>query len=147
MNNLKKAFRGPVLWILIALVLIIGAMNFASQATGFKEVPTSEVVAIINGTDKLNKVELIDGEQTIRVTKDDGKTKIKAQWVDNQSEQLVTKLNERVANKSLDEWVGSNPGPSIWTSLLYNFLPFLLLIVGFFFVMSMLQGGGGGRGR
>ena len=146
MNNLKKAFRGPVLWILIALVLIIGAMNFASQATGFKEVPTSEVVAIINGTDKLNKVELIDGEQTIRVTKDDGKTKIKAQWVDNQSEQLVTKLNERVANKSLDEWVGSNPGPSIWTSLLYNFLPFLLLIVGFFFVMSMLQGGGGGRG-
>ena len=61
---------------LIALVLIIGAMNFASQATGFKEVPTSEVVAIINGTDKLNKVELIDGEQTIRVTKDDGKTKI-----------------------------------------------------------------------
>ena len=147
MNNLKKAFRGPVVWILIALVLIIAAMNFASQATGFKDVPTSEAVAIINGSEHLQKVELIDGEQTIRITKDDGRTKIQATWVDNQSEQLITKLNERYAAKTVDEWVGSNPGPSFWSSLLYNFLPFLLLIVGFFVVMNLIQGGaGGGRG-
>ncbi|MCT1458594.1 ATP-dependent zinc metalloprotease FtsH [Aestuariimicrobium sp. p3-SID1156] len=147
MNNVKKAFRGPVLWILLALVLIIAAMNFASQATGFKDVPTSEVVAAINGTEKLQKVELIDGEQTIRVTKDGGKTKIKSQWVDNYGQELIPQLEKRVANKSLDEWVSSNPRPGLLTSLLYNVLPFLLLIIGFFFVMNLVQGGaGGGRG-
>ena len=147
MNNLKKAFRGPVVWILIALVLIIAAMNFASQATGFKDVPTSEAVAIIAGDEKLQKVELIDGEQTIRITKDEGRTKVQATWVNNQADALITRLNERHAADTLDEWVGSNPGPSFWSSLLYNFLPFLLLIVGFFVVMNLIQGGqGGGRG-
>ena len=147
MNNVKKAFRGPVLWILIALLLIIAAMNFASQATGFKDVPTSEVVSVINGTEKLQKVELIDGEQAIRVTKDEGRTKIKSQWVDTYGEKLIPQLEKRVKDKTLDEWVASNPRPGILTSLLYNVLPFLLLIIGFFFVMNLVQGGaGGGRG-
>ncbi|WP_022911195.1 ATP-dependent zinc metalloprotease FtsH [Aestuariimicrobium kwangyangense] len=145
MKNLQKVFRGPLVWIMIAVMLIVLAVNVASRATGEEEIPTSQAVAMINGTTKLKEVVLTDGEQSIQITGSDNK-KYRSVWVGNQSDQLVQRLNQRVADKTLETWQGRNPQPSLWTSLLYNFLPFLLLIIGFFVVMNLVQGAGGGRG-
>ncbi|WP_203568934.1 ATP-dependent zinc metalloprotease FtsH [Aestuariimicrobium ganziense] len=146
MKTPSKLIRNPFIWILMVMLLVIGAMNLASRSTGFKEVPTSEAVSLITGTEKLKEVVLIDGEQAIRITKDDG-TKVRSTWVGQQSTDLVTALNKRVADKTIEVWRGENPKPGILTTLLYNLLPILLLILGFFFIMNLVQGGaGGGRG-
>ena len=76
--NFKRIFRGPIIWILLAVLAIGLLVDFSGNLTGgYKEVPTSQVVALINGNDPLTEVELIDKEQEIRVTQNDAaKTKL-----------------------------------------------------------------------
>ena len=70
--NFKRIFRGPILWIILAVVAIGLLVDFSGSLTGgFKEVPTSQVVSIINGNDPLSEVMLIDKEQQIQVTMKD----------------------------------------------------------------------------
>ena len=90
--NLKRIFRSPLAWIVIAVIAIGLLIDFSQRVTsGYKEAPTSQVVSIINGNEPLSEVILIDKEQEIRVTlKDANKTGYKATWVGNQSDQLIT---------------------------------------------------------
>jgi cell division protease FtsH len=86
---------------------------------------------------------LIDKEQEIRVTlKDANKTGYKATWVGNQSDQLIPRLNQRVADKSLDQWKGENATPGFFSSLLGTLIPFVIIGVLFFFLLNSVQGGG-----
>ncbi|GAA2106998.1 ATP-dependent zinc metalloprotease FtsH [Microlunatus panaciterrae] len=141
--NLRRIFRGPLLWIILAVVAVGILANFAGSMDGYKEEPTSKVVAIINGNDPLTSVTLIDGEQEIRVElKDQNKTKYKATWVGNQTDDLIKRLNQRVADKTLDSWVGQNPTPGFFSSLLGTLIPFLIIGVIFFFLLNSVQGGG-----
>jgi cell division protease FtsH len=111
--------------------------------SGYKEAPTSQVVSIIDGTEPLSEVILIDKEQEIRVTlKDANKTGYKATWVGNQSDQLITRLNQRVAEKTLDQWKGENATPGFFSSLLGTLIPFIIIGVLFFFLLNSVQGGG-----
>ena len=64
MTTLQRLFRGPLVWILLALFALYLVFQLTGNAT-YKEVPTSEAVAVINGNDKLKEVILTAGEQTI----------------------------------------------------------------------------------
>ena len=67
--NVKRIFRGPILWIVLAVIAIGLLVDLTGNLTGgFSEEPTSKVVQIINGTEPLKEVILVDGEQEIRVT-------------------------------------------------------------------------------
>ena len=86
---------------------------------------------------------MIDKEQEIRVTvKDANKTGYKATWVGNQSDQLIDRLNQRVADKTLDQWKGENATPGFFSSLLGTLIPFIIIGVLFFFLLNSVQGGG-----
>ena len=101
------------------------------------------MVSIINGNEPLSEVILIDREQEIRVTvKDANNTGYKATWVGNQSDQLITRLNQRVADKTLDQWKGENATPGFFSSLLGTLIPFIIIGVLFFFLLNSVQGGG-----
>ncbi|MFX4274073.1 ATP-dependent zinc metalloprotease FtsH [Propionibacteriaceae bacterium Y1685] len=141
--NLKRILRGPILWILLGIVAIGILVEFAGSADGYSEEPTSTVVGLINGNQKLTEVQLIDGEQEIRVeVADENKTKYKAVWVGNQSDELIKRLDQRVADKTLDKYVGSNPQPGFFSTLLGTLIPFLIIGVLFFFLLNSVQGGG-----
>jgi cell division protease FtsH len=142
--NFRRIFRGPLVWIILAIFTIGLLLEFSGRLSGgYKEVPTSQVVQIINGTEPLSEVVLIDGEQEIRVsTKDAAQSKYKAAWVGNQSEQLIDRLNQRIADKTLDRWVGQNPTPGFFSSLLGTLIPFIIIGVLFFFLLNSVQGGG-----
>ncbi|MDU1524260.1 MAG: ATP-dependent zinc metalloprotease FtsH, partial [Cutibacterium granulosum] len=56
------------------------------------------------------------------------------------------KLDERVADKTVDEWKGENPGPSVWKSLLINVVPFLIILALFIWMINAAQGMGGRGG-
>src|SRR3954466_5300789 len=142
--NLKRIFRGPLIWILLAVLAIGLLVDFSGRLSGgYREVPTSQVVSIINGNDKLKDVTLIDGEQEIRVTVDDAnQTRYKAAWVGNQSDALIQRLNQRITDKTLQSWVGQNPTPGFFSSLLGTLIPFIIIGVLFFFLLNSVQGGG-----
>lgn len=142
---MQKFFRSPFAWIMLSLVMVMVVMQLFSSVTGYKNVDTSEVITLLNGSEKLTEVKLVDTEQSIQVTKADG-TKLEATWVGNQSASIIETLNKRVEAGTLESWEGENPQPSILGSLLYTAIPFLLLAVGFIFIFNMMQGGGGGRG-
>ena len=143
MSTLQRILKGPLFWIVIGLVALAGIVQLAGDATGYKEVPTSEAVALINGNDPLKEVILVDGEQVIQITKADEKqTRIKATWVGNMGDDLAKRLNDRVAAKSLDSWKGTNPTPGFWGTLFGTLVPFLIIGVVFFFLLNSLQGGG-----
>ena len=142
--TLKRILRGPILWIILAVVAIGLLIDFSGSLTGgYKQVPTSQVVSIINGNDPLSEVKMIDKEQQIQVTtKGDQPQKYEAVWVGNQSQGLIDRLNERVAAGTLDSWVGSNPTPGFFQSLLGTLIPFIIIGVLFFFLLNSVQGGG-----
>ena len=140
--NFKRIFRGPLIWILLAVLAIGILVDFSGRLNGgFQTVPTSQVVSIINGGDQLEKVELIDGEQEIRVTVNDSE-KYKAIWVGEQSQQLIDRLNQRVTEQTLSSWDGDNPTPGFFSSLLGTLIPFIIIGVLFFFLLNSVQGGG-----
>ncbi len=124
------------------MLVVIVVMQIISSATGYKTVPTSEAIALINSDEKLKEVVLIDNEQQIQIVKADD-TRISAAWVGDQSQTIIPRLNERVKEKSLEKWVGRNPQPGIIGTLLYTILPVLLILVGFFIVFNMMQGSSG----
>jgi cell division protease FtsH len=142
--NFRRILRGPLLWIVLAVVVIGLLLDFSgSLAGGYKEVPTSQVVSIINGDEPLQQVILMDGDQEIRVTlKDANHTKYKAIWVGNQSDEIIKRLDQRVAQKTLDQWVGQKVTPGFFSSLLGTLIPFVIIGVLFFFLLNSVQGGG-----
>ena len=93
--TLKRILRGPILWIILAVVAIGLLVDFGRNLTGgYQQVPTSQVVSIINGNDPLSEVKLIDKEQRIQLTtKGAQPQKFEAVWVGNQSQTLIERLN------------------------------------------------------
>ena len=144
MNIAKKVLQNPFLWLLVALAVVVLVVKLAQSGSGYEEVKTSEAVAVIMGNEKLKEVILTDQTQLIQITKDDGK-KIEAYWVGTSEEALITRLNERVADGSLDHWNGINPTTSFWGSLLGWFIPMLLIVGLFVLMMGTMGGGAGGR--
>jgi len=142
--NVKRFLRGPITWILLAIVLVVLLVQFAGSLDGFSQVSTSEAVQLINDEKvKLKEVRLIDNEQEIRITTDEEKPRrVKATWVGTQSGSLVTELNKRVDAGTLEKWWGENPQPSLLGTLAATILPIIVLGVIFFFALNALQGGG-----
>ena len=142
--NFKRIFRGPLFWIILAVIAVGLLIDFSSRLSGgYKQAPTSQVVALINGTDPIKDVTLIDREQTIEVTMADADTtRYKATWVGNQVDQLIPRLNQRVADKSLESWHGENATPGFLSNLLATLIPFVIIGVLFFFLLNSVQGGG-----
>src|SRR6266508_1734236 len=106
--DVKRIFRGPLFWIVVAFlgVLVIGQLLTGS--TGYKTEPTGQVVQLIQqattSSDKsIKSVTLIDPDQEIRVEKTDG-TKVRAHWVDGQANTLVSVLQKVYTEKKIDKY-------------------------------------------
>ena len=67
---MKRIFRGPWLWIVLAVVGVLLALQFLSSDGGYNEITTSKMVSDIN-SGKVSKITFVDGDQAIRATLDD----------------------------------------------------------------------------
>jgi cell division protease FtsH len=122
----QRLFRGPILWIILAFLGIPLLIDYVNSPSGFQQKPTSEVVALINSDTPLKEVVLVEGEQDVRVEAADG-TKIRAKWIGLQSQQIIDRLNQRVAAGTLTSWRGEVPQQGIWSMLLFTVLPFVVI--------------------
>jgi len=137
--NLKRLTRGPALYILLAVILVLAVSSGFRGDGGYKQSDTATVLsAIADGevvsSAKSNK--LLDKEQEVKVELKDGR-KLKASFLTDQGRDFASAF-ERSGVK-YDVTVSHE---NIFVSLLLSFLPFIIILGLLFFFMNQMQGGG-----
>jgi cell division protease FtsH len=139
--DVKRIFRGPWLWIVIAVVGVLVALQYLAPNGGYSEVDTSKMTQYLS-SGEVKSVLFVDGDQQIRATLDNGK-KISAEWVGGTQRDLWNIAESQQAKGNIEKVDVQVPHPSVLGSILVTFLPFLLIILLFLFLMNQVQGGGG----
>ena len=139
--DVKRIFRGPWLWIVIAVVGVLVALQYLAPNGGYDEVDTSEMVGHIKDG-SVKEITFVDGDQEIRAELDDG-SKVTSSWVGGQQQSIIALAQKGVDSGTIDKSNSENPQPSLLGSILATFLPFVLIILLFLFLMNQVQGGGG----
>ena len=139
--NAKRFLRGPLFWILLAVLLVLVGSSLVSGIGGPERIDTSQAIADIQA-DSVEKAVITDGDQVLELTLKDG-TVVTSQYVTGQGVELQRLLQEKASAGQLPG--GYNvvvPQDNIFLSLIFTLLPFALLILLLFFFMSQMQGGG-----
>ncbi|HET6651773.1 MAG TPA: ATP-dependent metallopeptidase FtsH/Yme1/Tma family protein, partial [Nocardioides sp.] len=138
---MKRIFRGPWLWIVIAVVGVLVALQYLAPNGGYDEVDTSDMVSNIKDG-SVKEITFVDGDQEIRAELDNG-DKETATWVAGQQQSIIALAQDGVDQGTIEKSNSENPQPSLLGSILATFLPFVLIILLFLFLMNQVQGGGG----
>ncbi len=143
---MKRAFKGPWVWIAVAVLGVLIALQYLVPGGGYDEVPTSQMESYIADGD-VEEITFIDGEQAIQATLDsgvrDGGDEVVSYYVTGQVEDIIDQVDEQVAAGTIEKSNSENPQPSFLGSLLATLLPIALIIFVFLFLMNQMQGGGG----
>ena len=137
----KKILRGPLFWIIAALIAVSVFGQISTSGEEFKKVETSQILNEIS----LNNVEsalVIDKEQKVQVVLKDGEfvegsNKLEASYVAGQEALIVELLTSNPPSANWDIMV---PTQSLFVSLVLSILPILLII----FLLLLFMGGGQG---
>ncbi|HWU21685.1 MAG TPA: ATP-dependent metallopeptidase FtsH/Yme1/Tma family protein, partial [Nocardioides sp.] len=62
---MKRVFRGPWLWIVVAVVAVVLALEFLASGGGYDEVDTSQLSTYVQSGD-VKDITFIDGDQVIQ---------------------------------------------------------------------------------
>ena len=140
----QKILRGPLFWIIVAIIAVTVFGQITNAANRYTEIKTSQALAAISQSqvesavlvDKSQKIRLIlSGGNTIK-----GSTKVEASYVARQEPTLVDALT---ANPPVKGWSVEVPKQSFLTTFFFTFGP--ILIIGFLFFLMMSQAQGGNR--
>lgn len=146
--DVKRYFRGPVMWIVLAVLAVVVLMQVVGSSGGYKTVDTGQVVRAINdnkaqsakittGDEQVIKVSLKDGEKV------DGSSKIQASYIGDQGVALANTLQDKYQNKQIPDGYTVSPSKqNPFVGILLSLLPFVLIVVVFLFLMNQMQGGG-----
>ena len=137
--DVKRIFRGPWLWIVVAVVGVLIALQYLAPNGGYDEIDTSEMVGLLEDG-SLESVLFVDGDQEIRATLDNG-DKVIASWVSGQQRDLVNLAQDGVQSGAIEDGFNVEvPKPSLLGSILATLLPFALIILLFLFLMNQVRG-------
>ncbi|GGV17454.1 MULTISPECIES: ATP-dependent zinc metalloprotease FtsH [Kitasatospora] len=157
--DVKRYFRAPIMWIVLAVLAVIVLMQVVSDSNGYKTVDTGQVVAAINagevksaqittGDSNTVKIQLKDGATL--PTSGTGKTpsgsKFQASYIGDQGKdiaaRLQTQIDDKDANTLPEGYTISPEKQSTFVSLLLSMLPIVIIVLVFLFLMNQMQGGG-----
>ncbi|MGW2511655.1 ATP-dependent zinc metalloprotease FtsH [Streptomyces scopuliridis] len=146
--DVKRYFRGPVMWIVLAVLAVVVLMQVVGSSGGYKTVDTGQVVQAID-KNQAEQVRLTTGdEQIIKVDlksgqKINGSDKIQASYIGSQGSTLAKTLQTKYQNGDITKGYTVSPSKqSPFVSVLLSLLPFVLIVVVFLFLMNQMQGGG-----
>ena len=139
----RKILRGPLFWIIAALIAVSVFGQISATGEEYKKVETSAILNEIS-LDNVKSALVIDRDQKVQVIlKDgefvDGSAKIEASYVAGQEALIVELLT---SNPPSAGWDIKVPRQSLFVSLLFSILPILLII---FLLLLFMGGGQGGR--
>ena len=138
----QKLFRGPLFWIIVAIIGVTIFGQISSASNRYTEIKTSQAIAAISQSEVESAV-LIDKSQKIRLILSNGKTikgatKVEASYIARQEPTLIDELT---ANPPIKGWTVDVPKTSVLTTILFSFGPILIIGLLFFLLMSQAQGG------
>ncbi|MEU6415102.1 ATP-dependent zinc metalloprotease FtsH [Microbispora sp. NPDC046933] len=143
--DLKRFTRGPLLWILGIVLLLLLVTTMFSGDGNYTTADTSTVVQQIQQGNVKNAT-VVDKDQRVELTLNKpievaGKTtsRIQAPWVEGQGVQLTQALDQA---KPSGGWTVEVPKENFLVSLLVSFLPIIIIVLIFLFIMNQMQGGG-----
>ncbi len=145
---MKRFVRSPWLWIVVAVLGVLFALQYLAPSGGYDEVTTSQMNNYIN-SGQVKTITLIDGDQQIKATLNSGVRpsgdQVTSHWLDGTQPQLVNEIDRQIAaNKmSPDSYDVKISKPSLLASIITTLLPFVLIVLLFLFLMNQVQGGGG----
>ncbi|WP_223692232.1 ATP-dependent zinc metalloprotease FtsH [Leifsonia poae] len=139
--NAKKIFRGPILYIVLA-ILIVWIGSSLITMSGFKGVTTQQGLQLLKD-DKVASAKIIDGENRVDLTlKAPDKTlgtQVQFYYVTPRGTDVVNAVDSANLSKGFDDEV---PQPNWLLSALGFLIPVLLIGVFFWIMLSGMQGGG-----
>jgi cell division protease FtsH len=139
--ELKRFFRGPLLLVLLAVLVITITLGWANSSSPYQQMDTGRVVQLIEHGQVKSAV-LTDKNQTIQITLKTGQ-QYQASWVENQGQQLQQLLQQQYDKGNLPgDYTVQIPKSSALLSILETFIPYLLIALFFFFLLTQMQGGG-----
>ncbi|MBU6144479.1 MAG: AAA family ATPase, partial [Acidobacteria bacterium] len=135
----RKLFRGPTIWIVLAVVVMIFGFN-TINTSGFKVVDTSVGLQFIKDG-RAKSVLVIENEQRVDVTLTSLDTefgdKVQFFYVSPRGSEVVTAISEATIADGYNDQVTNTPW---YLQLLFSILPFLLIFGLFYFMLSGAQG-------
>src|SRR5680860_412346 len=139
--NVKKLLRGPILYILLAVIAVWVGSSLLTMS-GFREVSTQEGLGFLkNG--QVSEAKIVDGEQRVDLTLSkaagDLGTQVQFNYVSHRGDEVVSAVNS--ANPK-DGFTDEVPQPNALLSILGFLLPVLLIGAFFWLMLSGMQGGG-----
>ncbi|MER5360171.1 ATP-dependent zinc metalloprotease FtsH [Streptomyces sp. NPDC002785] len=148
--DVKRYFRGPVMWIVLAVLAVVVLMQVVGSSGGYKSVDTGKVIQAIS-KDQVAQAKLTTGdEQIIKIELNKGQklagesgSKFQASYIGDQGVQLAGTLQQKFESGKIDKGYTVSPSKqSPFISILLSLLPFVLIVVVFLFLMNQMQGGG-----
>ena len=146
--NVKRLFRGPFIWVALAVVLIVAAYGML-QAPAVQQVDTSAGLELLQ-EGKVEQALVTEGTQRVDLTlsepydpdpdqEGDLGKRVYFFYVTPQGPQVIDAIT---AADPADGFTSKVPQPTWWGSLLTLVLPFIIILGLFWFLMSNMQGGG-----
>ncbi|MDA2965533.1 MAG: ATP-dependent zinc metalloprotease FtsH, partial [Actinomycetota bacterium] len=138
----RRIFRGPLFWIIAALIAVSIFGQISTTGKEFTKVETSEILNQIS-QNNVKSALVIDRDQKVQIILKDGKfvggaSKLEASYVVGQEALIVELLT---SNPPTTNWDVEVPKQSFFASLILSILPILLII----FLLLLFMGGGQGR--
>jgi cell division protease FtsH len=140
--DLKRIFRGWVLAILFVAIILVILYKLVNTGPTYTQVPTSQAIAAID-SGNVKSVTLTDVDQIIQLTTKSG-ANWESSWVGFQGTQLANTIQQQVKSGKLPSNVLTVKVPKssgFWT-LIFSYLPFLIIFLLFMVFLNQMQGGG-----
>ena len=137
-----RIMRGPLLWIIVAILGVSIFGQITSVGNRYTEIGTSQALDAI-AQSKVESALLIDKSQKLQLILKpgsliNGSSKVEASYVVRQEPTIVDALT---GNPPVKGWNVDVPKQSLFVSFLFSIAPILLIGFLFFFLMSNAQGG------
>jgi cell division protease FtsH len=141
--NLRRTFRGPIIWVIVAMLVVFGLLEIAISGSGYKSVPLPTIQNAI-ANHQVQSAEMHDNSQQIQVTLNkgqeiDGSSKLQSNYTVHYDTTLYGQLEAAGVKDVTIARDHSNP----IITWLFQLLPFVLLVVVMLFFLNQMQGGGG----
>ncbi len=143
--NFKRILRGPLVWILAALVAMFIGFSLNGGSATYQKVDTSYGLSLIQ-SGKVAKAVVYDTDQRVDLTLVTKDAKYKTKSVQFfYAFSRGTAVTDTIAQAELSKgYNDSDPSTPWYISILGSIFPFLMVGVIFWFMMSRGSGGGGG---
>ncbi len=145
---MKRFLRSPWLWIVVAVLGVIFALQYLAPSGGYDEIASGEMTSYITHG-QVKEITLVDGDQQVKATLKDGVrsggSEVTTHWLAGTEDVLQQDIQTQIDKGSLnaDSYNVKIAKPSILAGIITTIVPFVLIVLIFLFLMNQVQGGGG----